>query len=423
MGVFNALEFDGINSLDYGVYITGEAVFNSPQRAVEAVTVPGRNGDVLLDLGRYENIEVTYHAGVFGVNQDQFAKKIRAFRNVLASKVGYKRIVDTYNPTEYRLGTFVAPVDVTPSSMNRHGEFDIVFNCKPQRFLMDGENAITVTDGQSVFNPTPFDAQPLLAVDGYGEIAFNGYSINMLDPYRGETMFIDPRMLDTVASVSGKPLEVANLDDDITINPFTYYWELHITDLWADNQKIGTVTITDSGDLGGVTTLMTRETDRVHFRTVLDPISVATWPTTQVRVTHTITLGVTYYRPGYDPSTYTQTVTAVFGIDYKYNSSAQTFTMTRYFDITGVQDPLNLSIERISTDGAIVNSTEYLLGTPTYIDCELGEAYVIENGEYISLNDHIDLGSDLPTLAPGNNTFEIDNTITDVKLTPRWWIL
>ena len=72
---------------------------------------------------------------------------------------------------------------------------------------------------------------------------------------------------------------------------------------------------------------------------------------------------------------------------------------------------------------AIADSTKSYLGHPTYIDCESGEAYKVENDTYYSLNRYIALGSDLPTLAPGTNTFEVDNTITDLKVTPRWWRL
>ena len=70
-----------------------------------------------------------------------------------------------------------------------------------------------------------------------------------------------------------------------------------------------------------------------------------------------------------------------------------------------------------------VDSTVPILGHPTYIDCDLGECYRIENGSAVSLNGFIDLGSDLPELAPGENTLTFDNTVTSVSLTPRWWIL
>ena len=52
------LTFNGINSGDYGVFIGGDAVYNAPARVVEMIAVPGRNGALAMDEGRYENIEV-----------------------------------------------------------------------------------------------------------------------------------------------------------------------------------------------------------------------------------------------------------------------------------------------------------------------------------------------------------------------------
>ena len=67
------------------------------------------------------------------------------------------------------------------------------------------------------------------------------------------------------------------------------------------------------------------------------------------------------------------------------------------------------------------NSTKAVSGVPIYIDCDLGEAYIIIDGEYVSLNHRIDLGSDLPKLGVGENEITFDNTITELKVTPRWW--
>ena len=62
--IFKSLEFDGESSKGYGVYITGAAVYNAPEREVEMITIPGRNGSFALDHGRFQNIEVTYPAGI-----------------------------------------------------------------------------------------------------------------------------------------------------------------------------------------------------------------------------------------------------------------------------------------------------------------------------------------------------------------------
>ena len=179
MALFNSLTFDGVNSLSSGIYITGEAVYNAPQRQVNMITVPGRNGTLAIDQGRFENIEVTYPAGCFADDQGDFADKVMEFRNELASRFGYKRLVDTYHPDEFRLGTYSAGLEVGAVGYHRAGEFDITFDCKPQRFLTSGEAVTTLTASGSITNPTLFASSPLLVVTGAGTVNIGDYVITI----------------------------------------------------------------------------------------------------------------------------------------------------------------------------------------------------------------------------------------------------
>ena len=141
--IFKKLYFDGQSSGNYGVYISGEGTFNAPKRDVEMVSIPGRNGDLALDKGRFENIEGTYKAGLFGVDEADFAEAISDFRNFLCSRKGYVRLEDDYNPDEYRMAVYKSGLEVDAKQL-KAGEFDIVFDCKPQRWLKSGEEAVTI---------------------------------------------------------------------------------------------------------------------------------------------------------------------------------------------------------------------------------------------------------------------------------------
>ena len=140
---FKALTFDGVSSRDYGVYISGEGVFNAPERNVEMVEIPGRNGAFALDKGNFNNIEVTYPAGIFADNQTDFAEAISDFRNYLCSRNGYVRLTDDYNPDEYRLAVYKSGLEVTNVDLIA-GQFDITFDCKPQRYLAIGEELVEI---------------------------------------------------------------------------------------------------------------------------------------------------------------------------------------------------------------------------------------------------------------------------------------
>lgn len=139
MALFNSFQFGDVDSKDYGVYISGDSVYDSPARSVDLVQVPGRNGALALDNGYFENIEVTYPAGSFGTSQEEWREKMLGIRNALAAQRGYQKLVDTYHPDHYRLGLFLAGISASPVHYNRAGQFPIRFNCKPQRFLTSGE--------------------------------------------------------------------------------------------------------------------------------------------------------------------------------------------------------------------------------------------------------------------------------------------
>ena len=160
--LYKGLVFDGVDSRDYGIYITGDAVFNSPERDVEMIEIPGRNGAYALDKGRFSNIEVSYPAGIFGDTEADFRQGIRAFRNALASRKGYKRLEDDYNPDEYRMAVYKNGLEVTPTAL-KAGEFTITFDCQPQRFLKSGETAVSVASGGTLTNPTLFESHPLIS--------------------------------------------------------------------------------------------------------------------------------------------------------------------------------------------------------------------------------------------------------------------
>ena len=144
MGILNYIIFGGVDSRDYGIYISGEGVFNAPERDVEVVNIPGKDGDLLIDRGRFLNIQVTYPGFNFEPGLSTFAERLRAFRAALASQVGYQRLEDSFHPDEFRLASFRSGLDINPVMYNTASTFDIVFDCKPQRFLKSGEEEITI---------------------------------------------------------------------------------------------------------------------------------------------------------------------------------------------------------------------------------------------------------------------------------------
>lgn len=189
MGI-NSFNFGGVRSADYGVYISGESVYNAPEKAYDMQVIPGRNGNLAIYQNRFENIELKYQAFAFNDNQSAFAGSVSDFRNAMYAMNGYQRLTDTYHPDEYRLGIYKDGLEVDPVQYGTAGEFEIVFDCKPQRFLTSGETATTFTSAGSITNPTLFEAKPLIKVTGYGTLGVGNRSV-IITGTASQVIYID----------------------------------------------------------------------------------------------------------------------------------------------------------------------------------------------------------------------------------------
>lgn len=171
MGLLNHLTYDGVDSSDFGVFISGEGVFDAPARRGEMISIPGRNGSLFMDEGVFENITVEYPAFIGTGYEELFRTKLGDLRSALSSRGNYKRLEDTYHPDEFRLGVYREGLEVDPKHITRAGNFTMKFDCKPQRFLVEGETSFIYSENGAIFNPTLFASSPLIRVLGNGTVA------------------------------------------------------------------------------------------------------------------------------------------------------------------------------------------------------------------------------------------------------------
>lgn len=406
------LIFGGVDSSDYGIYITGEAVYNAPEREVEFIDIPGRNGSLAMDKGRYNNITVTYPAGTFGKNQEDFREALSAFRNAILSQKGYQRLEDTYHPEEYRMGVYAAGLEVSPASRGKAGQFDLSFVCKPQRFLSIGDYPIPVDSGDILQNPTVFDSSPLLEVEGYGTVSFNGFDIELDDSPLGVVTII-PRHF---YGEQGLFYKSYNFDRSLLkTGDGIYVGQASFMCLWDSNSSAPEVYSGYSYTIEGASTMTPSVRILDGFSRFWVEINTPMLGFTALdeddsEVEKIASISVVASKIGGGSDTVYMTVRIKCGYDYiayKIETATTSTAVNRENDLTST--PVQ------------ANSTLEILGHPTYIDCDVGEAYRIEGGEYKSCNARVTLDSDLPALAPGSNKINFDNTVTDLKIAPRWW--
>ena len=155
----------GVCSDDVSVIVERYPNINIPARKQEKVSVPGRNGDILIQTDAFENVTQRYDIYI-SAEKPKLPRIARLVAEWLCVK-GYQRLEDSYFLDSYRLASYAGSLEIE-NILNRFGRASIEFDCKPQRFLLDGEIVAEFTEAGEIVNPTPFASAPLIKVIGNG---------------------------------------------------------------------------------------------------------------------------------------------------------------------------------------------------------------------------------------------------------------
>lgn len=220
----NFFVYDGRNSRDWKVGLSGSGTYNAPARKGEAVSIPGRSGTVWVDEGAYENTSLVYPCWI----ADGFNERVDDFRAFLqAHGDKYYRLEDTYHPDEYRLARYPGDFTATPGTRNLTGRFDLVFDCDPRRWLKAGEkeqylfleeSSTEEGTSTSIYNPTYYPAAPSLYFD----------HANIGSIYFGDTRLAIAEELDTV-TLDCETYVWRNQDNLVIAPKVDIYGELRLT--------------------------------------------------------------------------------------------------------------------------------------------------------------------------------------------------
>lgn len=421
--LYKGFTFGDIQSKAYGVYITQEAAYNAPERDTEVVEIAGRNGAYILDKGRFKNITVSYKCGIALDDEQSFESAIRTFRNALASKAGkYVRLTDEYNPNEFRQAAFLGGIEVDMAD-RRAGEFTVSFDAMPQRFLKSGETAVSVASGGTITNPTLFESHPLLQVWGYGNIGINGETISIADDVIGNITIRDAETSETPYYEDGIKRTFSatnfNYNDTLelgsTVFRMTVACNSGVSMRYEDARRVVSESVLfDSVRIGYMSGVGIRgfwleiKTKPLQFYKSSAGVLVAG------------SVGVEFeYRQ--DGTVKTGNVTVTFNITRGAEGDNNYIQVTPYTLSGADADILRVNMQKVKFGAITGYSTKSALGEPLYFDLDIGEAYKIEDGETISVNNAVSFPAQLPVLKSGPNTITYDDTVYQFRIVPRWW--
>jgi predicted phage tail component-like protein len=397
--------FNGKKSSDFNVWCSGDGLYRLPERDVEYISVPGRNGDLVVDNGRWQNVAVTYSCFIPKNFREHYADLV----SWLASQKGYGKLEDARHPEFYWLARMDADVDPKMVVADDSGTFTLTFNCKPQRFLKSGEIPVEIpcepaADPVSVrryWRLTNFSelmqgeiTSELTGVFGYTQAEVNAMQFNIIT--------VDDDVLSRLHDMGNvmQTLEVKGYnpdrfflglfdDDPTTATGISVRWlaspetgikafDLSFKKYLVLQKSLGTeIWFGDE---------MIAQDENYQFAEVYNPTRFDAVPLIRLTMPHrTYGLeGFTVYMGGINQS----------GVSLKFDSPMSVYG-----------------------DDAIVT-----------IDCDTMDTYILPednvvHGDFENLNPNAKIYGNRIVLKPGKNVIRLDPMIAGCEILPRWWTI
>ena len=193
--------FNGYYSHEMGLIVEEKSIHNGPQPDFEMISVPGRDGDIILDHNRYKNVEVSYTVSFIGTKE-----KAAALRQWLCARADYGYLFDFEQPDHFRYAVFISQLDIE-EVLHNVGRAKLTFSCKPYLYRKDGVYAEKYTQPDfTLTNPEEYPSVPDITIYGSGTISLNinyrSYTIKdvsnsvtldgeLMNAYSGSTLLND----------------------------------------------------------------------------------------------------------------------------------------------------------------------------------------------------------------------------------------
>ena len=200
--------YKGKNSHDMGLQIDGNLEFSSPCRDVNLVSVAGRNGDLVMDNGRFEAITKTINCRLKTTDEsvEQLTNRIH---NWLLTDVGYHDFLWSGDP-EFTYRAMVENGVRTQRVLSKLARIALKFRIHPIKYLTTGLTEQRITSGAIINNPFNLAAKPIIRVVGTGTLDFTigSKQFSLRDIAHGIT--VDSESM-TVSSFNSEDMEFDKL--------------------------------------------------------------------------------------------------------------------------------------------------------------------------------------------------------------------
>lgn len=178
----STLIFNGIVSSDKDIYVKTFPEYTIPEENVEVISIPGKNGDVIIPSGSYKNVEMKYELNV-SINNSFYDSLQSIIDWLQPHDSGYHVLKDSNDTNHFRYARLKNSVKLA-NIHNKAASFEAIFDCKPQRYkepeFVSGSEFIPFSSESSYFiNPYHFLAKPIFKVVPPSTIVSGSQQVNI----------------------------------------------------------------------------------------------------------------------------------------------------------------------------------------------------------------------------------------------------
>lgn len=170
-------EYNGLNSNEFGLLIKDWNYLDSPEKNIEEVEVPGRNGSLFIDHGNYKNriIDITCLVDLRDKDKNEVANKLNEW---LLLDSSYKKLRISDDVDTYYEATCINKLSFT-EILSDYFEIVISFSAKPFKKNNKNESIIILKgDTVTIYNPSKIEAEPILKITTTLKEAVCSFSLN-----------------------------------------------------------------------------------------------------------------------------------------------------------------------------------------------------------------------------------------------------
>lgn len=154
-------------SSDMGLTISSQTIQASPEYDVSFETVMGRNGDLTLDNERLKSFVYPIH--VFLKSDFPVEESANRVSKWLKDDIRYKPLFLSWDPDYIYMAIFYERFDIQ-DVLPKFGKITLNFRCHPVKYRTNSLSNIELTNGMTLFNPENRAAEPLISIEGSGNI-------------------------------------------------------------------------------------------------------------------------------------------------------------------------------------------------------------------------------------------------------------